>query len=234
MDRAVEMLQFVGHPRCQATGQGVPAPAVGRHAPARDDRDGPLDQSGPAHRRRADDRARRHHPGADPRAHEGDADPERDGHHADHPRPRRRGRDGPRRRRHVCRQDRRAGRRGDRVRAARTTRTRRACSRRSRASASGAPGSRSSRAPSRTRSTCRSGCLFKRRCPYAMPICDTAPPFQQVEPGHFSRCWLTPTGEPPAVGAAAPPGRRRGRGRTADGRGHRSRGCRPSPRRRVS
>jgi len=50
-----------------------------------------------------------------------------------------------------------------------------------------------------------SGCLFKRRCPYAMPICDTAPPFQQVEPGHFSRCWLTPTGEPPAVGAAAPP-----------------------------
>jgi oligopeptide/dipeptide ABC transporter ATP-binding protein len=50
-----------------------------------------------------------------------------------------------------------------------------------------------------------SGCLFKRRCPFAMPICDTAPPFQQVEPGHFSRCWLTPAGEPPAVGAAAPP-----------------------------
>ena len=49
------------------------------------------------------------------------------------------------------------------------------------------------------------GCLFKRRCPYAMPICDTAPPFQQVAPGHLSRCWLTPTGEPPAVGAAAPP-----------------------------
>jgi len=49
------------------------------------------------------------------------------------------------------------------------------------------------------------GCLFKRRCPFAMPICDTAPPLQQVEPGHFSRCWLTPTGEPPAVGAAAPP-----------------------------
>ncbi len=49
------------------------------------------------------------------------------------------------------------------------------------------------------------GCLFKRRCPYAMPICDTAPPLQLVEPGHLSRCWLTPTGEPPAVGAAAPP-----------------------------
>jgi oligopeptide/dipeptide ABC transporter ATP-binding protein len=49
------------------------------------------------------------------------------------------------------------------------------------------------------------GCLFKRRCPYAMPICDTAPPLQQVAPGHLSRCWLTPTGEPPAVGASAPP-----------------------------
>jgi oligopeptide/dipeptide ABC transporter ATP-binding protein len=49
------------------------------------------------------------------------------------------------------------------------------------------------------------GCLFKRRCPYAMPICDTAPPLQQVAPGQLSRCWLTPEGEPPAVGAAAPP-----------------------------
>jgi len=37
-----------------------------------------------------------------------------------------------------------------------------------------------------------------------MPICDTAPPLQMVEPGHLSRCWLTPNGEPPAVGAAAP------------------------------
>ena len=46
------------------------------------------------------------------------------------------------------------------------------------------------------------GCLFKRRCPYAMPICDTAPPLQDVGRGHVSRCWLTPTGEPPAVGAS--------------------------------
>jgi len=49
------------------------------------------------------------------------------------------------------------------------------------------------------------GCLFKRRCPYAMPVCDTAPPFQEVRPGQFSRCWLTPEGDPPAIGAAAPP-----------------------------
>ena len=49
------------------------------------------------------------------------------------------------------------------------------------------------------------GCLFKRRCPYAMPVCDTAPPYQQVAPDHESRCWLTPEGEPPGIGAAAPP-----------------------------
>jgi oligopeptide/dipeptide ABC transporter ATP-binding protein len=49
------------------------------------------------------------------------------------------------------------------------------------------------------------GCTFKRRCPYAMPICDIAPPLQQVAPGQLSRCWLTPQGEPPAVGADASP-----------------------------
>src|SRR4051794_8100953 len=49
------------------------------------------------------------------------------------------------------------------------------------------------------------GCLFKRRCPYAMPICDNPPPLQRVGPNQISRCWLTPAGEPPAVGAAATP-----------------------------
>jgi oligopeptide/dipeptide ABC transporter ATP-binding protein len=44
------------------------------------------------------------------------------------------------------------------------------------------------------------GCLFKRRCPRAMPVCDTAPPLQEISPGHVSRCWLTPAGEPPAIG----------------------------------
>jgi peptide/nickel transport system ATP-binding protein len=45
------------------------------------------------------------------------------------------------------------------------------------------------------------GCLFKRRCPFAMPVCDTSPPLQEISPGHVSRCWLTPAGEAPAVGA---------------------------------
>jgi len=49
------------------------------------------------------------------------------------------------------------------------------------------------------------GCLFRRRCPSAMPICEVAPPLQEVASGHVSRCWLTPAGDPPAVGEAAAP-----------------------------
>jgi oligopeptide/dipeptide ABC transporter ATP-binding protein len=49
------------------------------------------------------------------------------------------------------------------------------------------------------------GCLFKRRCPFRMPICDTAPPYRQLSDDHYSRCWLTPAGEKPEVGADAPP-----------------------------
>ena len=49
------------------------------------------------------------------------------------------------------------------------------------------------------------GCLFKRRCPYRRPVCDVAPPVREVGPGHHSRCWLTPSGEEPEVGADAPP-----------------------------
>jgi peptide/nickel transport system ATP-binding protein len=55
------------------------------------------------------------------------------------------------------------------------------------------------------------GCLFKRRCPYAMPICDTAPPLRAIPSSgeattrHLSRCWLEPDGSPPAVGPEASP-----------------------------
>jgi peptide/nickel transport system ATP-binding protein len=49
-----------------------------------------------------------------------------------------------------------------------------------------------------------SGCLFKRRCPSAMPVCDTSPPYREVAPGHRSRCWLEPDGSEPAIGADAP------------------------------
>jgi peptide/nickel transport system ATP-binding protein len=41
------------------------------------------------------------------------------------------------------------------------------------------------------------GCLFKRRCPFAMPICDTPPPLREVAADHVSRCWLEPDGSRP-------------------------------------
>ena len=97
----------------------LPAPVLRRHAPARDDRHRALLQPGPADRRRADDRARRDHPGADPRPARAPARGARDGddhHHARHGRGRRGRR---RRRRHVRRPDRRAGRRPRALRAPR-------------------------------------------------------------------------------------------------------------------
>jgi oligopeptide/dipeptide ABC transporter ATP-binding protein len=48
-----------------------------------------------------------------------------------------------------------------------------------------------------------SGCLFKRRCPDAMPVCDTPPPLRSVGDGHVSRCWLTPDGGKPEIGENA-------------------------------
>jgi oligopeptide/dipeptide ABC transporter ATP-binding protein len=55
------------------------------------------------------------------------------------------------------------------------------------------------------------GCLFKRRCPYAMPICDNPPPLRDVSvqmapvgtPRHLSRCWLSPDGSLPEAGPDA-------------------------------
>ena len=66
-------------------------------------------QSAAADRRRADHRARRHHPGADPRPARRDEGAARHGDHADHPRHGRRRRDGAAGRRDVCRQGGRGG-----------------------------------------------------------------------------------------------------------------------------
>ena len=62
------MLEQVRIPEARAGAVPLSASALGRHAPARDDRDGAVVQTASADRRRADHRARRHHPGADPRA----------------------------------------------------------------------------------------------------------------------------------------------------------------------
>ena len=55
-------------PDARRRARRLSARAVGRHAPARDDRDGARERAARADRRRADDRARRDRAGADPRA----------------------------------------------------------------------------------------------------------------------------------------------------------------------
>ncbi len=66
--RAVELLRLVGIPEPETQRRRLPAPALGRAAAARDDRHGPGVRAEAPARRRADHRARRDHPGADPRA----------------------------------------------------------------------------------------------------------------------------------------------------------------------
>ena len=89
MDRAVEVLDLVGMPAGAGAGRRVPAPVLRRHAPARDDRDGAGLRAQAADRRRADDRAGRDHPEADPGAHRQPAAAAGHGGHPGHPRPRR-------------------------------------------------------------------------------------------------------------------------------------------------
>ena len=135
------------HPARRAPHRRLPAPVLGRHAPARDDRDGARQRPRPADRRRADDRARRDDAGADPepdaassRSDFGSAD------HHDHARPRRRRRDRRRRRRHV-RGARSPSRRPSTTSSSgRSTRTPGACSARCRGSTRTSSGSCRSRA----------------------------------------------------------------------------------------
>ena len=96
--------------RCRgAARERISAPALGRHAPARDDRAGDGLQPDPADRRRADHRARRHDPGPDPGADGPAAEGDRHEHAVRHPQSRR-GRAVRRRGRgDVCRADRRIG-----------------------------------------------------------------------------------------------------------------------------
>ena len=74
------------HPGAGAPRARLSAPAVRRHAPARDDRDGAVVQSQGADRRRTDHRAGRDHPGADPRSDARAAGHARHRDHPDHPR----------------------------------------------------------------------------------------------------------------------------------------------------
>ena len=120
-----------GHPEPGDPGARLPSPVLGRDAPARDDRDGVGLRPRHPHRRRADDCARRDHPGADHRADAEAPGADRLGDHHDHARPGRRGRRRGPGIGHVRRQGGRvrAGRRG--VLPAACTPTRGACSTRS-------------------------------------------------------------------------------------------------------
>ena len=91
--RILELLTQVGIPNPETRLKSLSAPDVRRPAPARDDRDGARQRAGPVDRRRADDRARRHRPGANPQASQGVAGPARHGHAVHHPRPRHRPQD---------------------------------------------------------------------------------------------------------------------------------------------
>ena len=91
------------HPERAVARARLPAPVLGRHAPARDDRDGARPQPRRADRRRADDRARRDRAGADPRADRRGQARVRHRRDPDHARPRRRRRDRDTRDGHVRR-----------------------------------------------------------------------------------------------------------------------------------
>ena len=77
------------HPRARGQALRLPAPVLGRHAPARADRHRHRLRAGHPHRRRADDRARRHHPGPDPAAVVRHPEEARQRHDPYHPRSRR-------------------------------------------------------------------------------------------------------------------------------------------------
>ena len=90
LDRVGRAAEGGRDPGRRGAGARLPARVLGRHAPAGDDRDGALARAADADRRRADDGARRHDPGADPAAAEAAQRGARAGGDPDHPRPRRR------------------------------------------------------------------------------------------------------------------------------------------------
>ncbi len=93
--RPLELLDQVGIPDAARRVARLSAPALRRHAAAGDDRHGAGRRPDAADRRRADHRARCHHPGADHGAARRLQGRRRHGDAADHPRPRRRRRDRP-------------------------------------------------------------------------------------------------------------------------------------------
>ena len=107
LDRCRRRLRPGRLPRSEAGARHLSVRALRRASPARHDRHGLDHAPGPPHRRRADDGARRHHAGADPRPDARAAGRGADVAVAHHPRPRRRRQHGRPRRRDVSRPGRR-------------------------------------------------------------------------------------------------------------------------------
>ena len=181
-------------PRRRATRRRVPARVLRRHAPAGDDRDGAHQRPEAADRRRADDGARRHHPGPDPAADRAPAPGVRDGGDHDHPRPRR-GRRGRRPgHRHVRRPGGRVGNAGpDLLRPPASLHLGSArLADQDRPPAHGPP--LADRRPAAIADRAPRGVHFRARCPHAFGRCSTEPPLEERIPerGHTDRCWLPP------------------------------------------
>ncbi len=183
------------HPPALEPRRRLPAPVLRRHAPARDDRDGPLVRPRPAHRRRADDRARRHGAGPDPRPHPRPAGRVQLGRRHHHPRPR--GRRRALRRHHgdVCRSVGGVRRRHGGLRAAPAPLHLGPAQ----LDAAARPGAHRAPAPHPGRSAephqraVRLPVPPALRLPAAAPAASSEterPPFAEAEPGHWSACHL--------------------------------------------
>ncbi len=189
------------HAAGAGAGRRVPAPVLRRHAAARDDRDGAGLRAEAADRRRADDRAGRDDPEADPRAHRRPAAAARDGGHPGHPRPRRDRRARGPGRRDVRGQDRGDHRARRRCTPTRATPTPRRCSTRCRRSQR-RPGSGCTRFPARRRTW-----STRRRAAGSRRAAGTRP----TSAAPRTRCW---PGETTAHSLRLLlPGRRAGEGR---------------------
>ncbi len=88
-ERSVELLDARRHPARRRARRRLPARVLGRHAPARDDRDGDRQRPRRDHRRRADHGAGRDDPGPGPRGPAHRARGHGRGDRDDHPRPQR-------------------------------------------------------------------------------------------------------------------------------------------------
>ena len=184
------------HPGPGAADQGIPAPALRGHAPARHDRHGAGLQPQSADRRRANLGARRNGPGADPGADGEPAAQARHGRDPDHPRPGGGGRDRRPGDRHVRRAQGRGGGGRGAVRAspaslhpradeldpaARPDAARGGVGR----PAAGNPGDRYRRS-----ANLPAGCTFAPRCAFASDICRREyPRYEEKRSGHWAACW---------------------------------------------